>query len=345
MLEEPKPIPTIRWSAEERIVRILDQRRLPRREEYLEIRTSAQMISAIRSLSVRGAPALGIAGAYGVALAAHRALDAGADPRRAAARAARLVSKARPTAVNLRNGVEAAMRLAAGGSPEHLERAGDTLLEEDLAASRAMAEYGLHLVPQGKRVLTHCNTGGLATGGLGTALAVIRLAAIRGRIPEVLVDETRPLLQGSRLTLWELRRDEIPARVLPDGAAAWAIRRLDVGCVMVGADRIVANGDSANKIGTYGLALAAAAHGIPFYVVAPTTSFDPRMVDGEAIPIEERSSEEVLRAGGWRRSDAAGAFNPAFDVTPARLIAGWVTEKGVLRPPFGDRTAGNALES
>lgn len=345
MLAEPKPIPTIRWSAEARIVRILDQRRLPRREEYVEIHTPSQMIAAIRSLAVRGAPALGIAGAYGVALAAYRALEAGKDPRRAVSRAARLVSKARPTAVNLRYGVEAATRLAASGEVDHLERAGDLLLEEDLAASRAMAAHGLPLVPEGKRVLTHCNTGGLATGGLGTALAVIRLAAIRGRTPEVLVDETRPLLQGSRLTLWELRRDGIPARVIPDGAAAWAIRRLDVGCVMVGADRIAANGDSANKIGTYGLALAAAAHGIPFFVVAPTPTFDPRIPDGEAIPIEERSPEEVLRVGGWRRGDSVDAFNPAFDVTPAALIRAWVTEEGVVHPPFGNRIGGNALES
>ena len=315
-------------------MRILDQRRLPRREEYLELHTPAQMISAIRSLAVRGAPALGIAGAYGVALAAHRAIDAGRDPGRAVRGAAKRVASARPTAVNLRGGVDAAMRLVAEGPCDHLERAGDILLEEDLAASRAMARHGLELIPVGKRVLTHCNTGGLATGGLGTALAVIRLAAVRGRLSEVLVDETRPLLQGSRLTLWELRRDGIPARVLPDGAAAWALRRLDVGCVMVGADRIAGNGDSANKIGTYGLALAAAAHGIPFYIVAPTTTFDPSILDGEAIPIEERSSDEVVKAGGWGRSDRAQAFNPAFDVTPARLIAGWVTERGVEKPPF-----------
>lgn len=345
MPDEPKPIMTIRWSAEERSVRILDQRRLPQRETYLEIRTPAQMITAIRSLAIRGAPALGIAGAYGVALAAHRAIDAGADPRHAVLRAAKRLSVARPTAVNLRRGVETATRLAASGPLDRLQRAGDRLLEEDLAASRSMAEHGLPLVPEGRRVLTHCNTGGLATGGLGTALAVIRLAALRGRIPEVLVDETRPLLQGSRLTLWELRRDGIPARAIPDGAAAWAIRRLDVGCVMVGADRIARNGDTANKIGTYGLALAAAAHGIAFYIVAPTTTFDLGMPDGDTIPIEERSPQEVLRAAGWRRTDEGTAFNPAFDVTPARLIAGWVTEKGVLSPPFGDRITGSALES
>ena len=334
MPEEPTPIPTIRWSTEARGVRILDQRRLPRREAYIEIHTPAQMISAIRSLAVRGAPALGIAGAYGVALAAHRALDAGDDPLKASLRAAKRVASARPTAVNLRRGVELAVERARTGALQDLESVGDRLLEEDLAASRAMAANGVDLVPPGRRVLTHCNTGGLATGGLGTALAVIRLAAAQGRIPEVLVDETRPLLQGSRLTLWELLRAGIPARLLPDGAAAWAMRRLDVGCVMVGADRVAANGDAANKIGTYGVALAAAAHGIPFYIVAPTTSFDLATPDGEAIPIEERAPEEVLRAGGWRRTDGVLAFNPAFDVTPARLIAGWVTERGVERPPF-----------
>jgi methylthioribose-1-phosphate isomerase len=338
------PIETVRWCTERQLVRILDQRRLPQQERYVEIRTVARLIWAIRSLAVRGAPALGIAGAYGVALAAYRALDAGKDPLRSSLAAARHLAAARPTAVNLRHGIDAAIRLVRTGEGARPEAAGDRILAEDLAASRAMAEHGCELIPAGSRVLTHCNTGGLATGGLGTALAVICLAASRGRVLEVLADETRPLMQGNRLTLWELRRLGIPARVLPDGAAAWALKTLGIGCVMTGADRIVANGDTANKIGTYGLALAAAAHKIPFYVVAPTTTFDLSIPDGTGIPIEERHPDEVLRAGGWCAGrgvsaregthDGPGAFNPAFDVTPAGLIAGWVTERGIETPPF-----------
>jgi methylthioribose-1-phosphate isomerase len=197
-----------------------------------------------------------------------------------------------------------------------------------------MAEHGIKLIPQGRPVLTHCNTGGLATAGLGTALAVIQLAAARGRIPEVLVDETRPLLQGGRLTLWELKRASIPARLLCDGAAAWALRSLNVGCVLVGADRVARNGDTANKVGTLGLALASEASGVPFYVVAPRSSFDPHIPDGGGIPVEERPAREVLRASGWRQIEEADAFNPAFDVTPAQAITAWITDVGVERPPF-----------
>ena len=337
------PIPTIRWVGGR--VRIIDQRALPRRELHLDLSTPAELIRAIHSLAVRGAPALGIAGAYGIALAARQAVRSGADPILASRKAARLIIESRPTAVNLASGVERALEAIERSSDEGASSgrlvqaarsAGDDLLEEDLDASRRMARHGLRVVPRGRPVLTHCNTGGLATGGLGTALSVARAAYHAGLIPEVLVDETRPLLQGGRLTLWELKRWGVPARLLADGASGWAMRVLNVGCVLVGADRVAANGDTANKIGTLNLSCAARAHGIPFFVVAPRSSFDPSIPNGEAIPIEERDPWELLAAAGWRRKDspAPAAFNPAFDVTPARLISGWITERGVERPPF-----------
>lgn len=339
--EELEPIPTILWSGE--AVKILDQRQLPRRELYLTIETPRALIGAIRSLAIRGAPALGIAGAYGAALAAARACRDGRDPRSAVKAAASKIAGARPTAVNLAYGVDRALaevkrHFEKGGRGDDLPRTlsdvGDKLLAEDLESSRRMAQYGAELIHEGSTVLTHCNTGGLATGGLGTALAVIRLAAARGTIHEVLVDETRPLLQGGRLTLWELNRYQIPARLLCDGAAAWAMRRLSVAGVLVGADRVAKNGDTANKVGTLGLALAAKASAIPFYVVAPRTSFDPETPDGASIEIEERDPSEVLSASGWKKSCGACAFNPAFDVTPADLITAWITDRGVERPPF-----------
>jgi len=340
MKNEFDPIPTIRWV--DGAVRILDQRRLPRVEIERDLRTPAELIRAIRSLAVRGAPALGIAGAFGVALAAAaRSGDAAAfipSIRDSSQR----IADCRPTAVNLAWGVARALaRLdgwaARGTGPELVELlrgVGEEMLAEDLDASRRMAEHGAPLLPAGKAVITHCNTGGLATGGLGTALAVVRAAHARQGIREVLVDETRPLLQGGRLTLWELGKAGIPARLICDGASGWAMRRLDVGCAVVGADRIAVNGDTANKIGTLNLALAARALGVPFYVVAPTSSFDSSLPTGEGISIEERDGGEVLRASGWLEKDGRRAFNPAFDVTPAAWINGWVTERGVLQPPF-----------
>ncbi len=335
-----EPIPTIRWI--EGSVRILDQRRLPRREVLRDLHTPAELIRAIRTLAVRGAPALGIAGAFGVALAATRETVRPGDPGAAIRRTARRIATCRPTAVNLALGVDRALSQldamapgrAGAGLADLLRRVGEEMLEEDLEASRRMAEYGAPLVPAGKAVITHCNTGGLATGGLGTALAVIRGAHAEQGIREVLVDETRPLLQGGRLTLWELRKAGIPARLICDGASGWAMQRLDVGCVVVGADRIAVNGDTANKVGTLNLALAARALGIPFFVAAPTSSFDPKLASGEGIAIEERAPKEVLLASGWRSGDPVAAFNPAFDVTPAAWITAWITELGVLQPPF-----------
>ncbi len=336
----PEPVPTIRWI--DGGVRILDQRRLPRIERYLHLEHPRQVIGAIRTLAVRGAPALGIAGAYGLALAAARALEAGRDPRAAALRWAPRLAAARPTAVNLSLGVNEAVAsiaaLEAGQSPgelvSRLKENGDRMLREDLDASARMAEHGVGLIPAGRPVLTHCNTGGLATAGLGTALAVIWKAWRERGVPFVLVDETRPLLQGGRLTLWELRRWGIPARLICDGAAAWAIRSFDAGAILVGADRISANGDTANKIGTLAAALAAWDAGIPFIVVAPRTSFDLNISQGDAIPVEERGREEILAASGWQAGAGVVSYNPAFDVTPARLITAWVSDRGVERPPF-----------
>lgn len=361
-----EPLPTIDWT-EQGTIRLLDQTRLPREEVYLELDSIPELCEAILALRVRGAPAIGIAGAYGVALAARRALEVvtgepstaapGQDGGRQAALAlieadAARLRAVRPTAVNLAWAIDRVLerlreRIAggiargmSGGGSERAsgdavatpaELAAAALAEaraihaEDLAMSRAMGEHGAALLPHGTRVLTHCNTGGLATGGLGTALAVVFAAHEQGKAPSVFVDETRPLLQGARLTMWELARVGIPATLLVDGAAAWAMKRHRIDAVLVGADRVAANGDAANKIGTYGLAIAAARHGVPFYVVAPGSTFDPALASGEAIPIEERPAEEVLPGG------RGGVWNPAFDVTPAELITGWVTEEGVRR--------------
>jgi methylthioribose-1-phosphate isomerase len=350
-------IPTIAWSPDLRraAIRILDQTRLPREEAYLDLETIPDLCEAILALRVRGAPAIGIAGAYGVALAArlaveerersHRAGGAHAAPGLtellcAIEAAAARLRAVRPTAVNLAWAIDRVLaRLrASGGDLAAIALAeARAIHDEDLAMSRAMGEHGAALLPQGARVLTHCNTGGLATGGLGTALAVVFAAHDQGKAPRVFVDETRPLLQGARLTMWELMRAGIPATLIVDGAAAWAMKRHRVDAVLVGADRIAANGDAANKIGTYGLAIAAARHGVPFYVVAPSSTFDPALPSGDAIPIEERPAVEVL-AGGMGGATGAGAasriatvWNPAFDVTPAELITGWVTEQGVRR--------------
>jgi len=341
---------TVRWR--EGRVRILDQRRLPRAEIYLDLGTVEEVIEAIRTLAVRGAPAIGVAGGFAVALAARqlegRSVEESLDRLQ---READRIIEARPTAVNLRwaclRVVAAARRSgAAGGSIEVVrEAAGEEaqrILDEDLALSVAMARHGAALLPAEGRVVTHCNTGGLATAGGGTALAVVLEAHRQGKRLFVHVDETRPLLQGARLTAWELARAGIPFAVQCDGAAAWLLRTHTVHAALVGADRVAANGDTANKIGTLALALAARAFGVPFYVVAPRSSFDPAIPDGSAIPIEERAAEEVRCWEGVPAApDGASVWNPAFDVTPAELVTAWVTERGVERPPFaGDRQGG-----
>ncbi|MBP7669285.1 MAG: S-methyl-5-thioribose-1-phosphate isomerase [Candidatus Eisenbacteria bacterium] len=346
-------IPTITWEGgEEGFIRLLDQTQLPDREIFLEIRDTAALVEAIVALRIRGAPAIGVAGAYGVALAAsnaargERAQNPAASLRALAAveeEAGRL-RNARPTAVNLAWGVDRALRryrhsIQAGSAPREAAAAAlaeaRAIHEEDLAMSRAMGAAGAALLSPGARVLTHCNTGGLATGGLGTALAVVFAAARAGLEPRVFVDETRPLLQGARLTAWELMREGIAATLLVDGAAASLLASGAVDVVLVGADRVAANGDTANKVGTYAVAIAAARHGVPFHVVAPSSSFDLSCPAGSAITVEQRDPGEVRAFRGQLCAPAGvSVWNPAFDVTPAELIRGWVTERGLVVPPF-----------
>jgi methylthioribose-1-phosphate isomerase len=337
----PLTFSPISWQRD-RLV-LLDQRRLPGEEVYLECRAWPEVADAIRTLAVRGAPAIGVAAAFGVALAglASPARDPDAllgDIETAIAG----LAATRPTAVNLFWALERMERHAreARNLPldrlrASLVREAEAILEEDVAANRRLGTLGAELVPARARILTHCNAGGLATAGYGTALGIVRGAVEAGRQPFVWVDETRPVLQGARLTAWELVREGIPHAVIADVAAASTMARGEVDLVVVGADRIAANGDTANKIGTYGVAVLARHHGIPFYVAAPFSTIDPRVPDGSAIPIEERDPREVQELGGRRIVPAASpARNPAFDVTPAALITAIVTERGIFRHPY-----------
>ena len=310
----------------ERIIRLeddavvlLDQRRLPEKEIELRCASSGEVAEAIRTLAVRGAPAIGIAAAYGFALAARRGEDLAA--------ASATLAAARPTAVNLEWALAEMHRW--DGDPA--ERARE-IHREEVERCRRMAEHAAGLLEPGTRALTHCNAGGLATGGYGTAVGALRSAWEHGLLAHVLVDETRPLLQGARLTAWELEEAGIPHTVIADSAAGLMMARGEVDAVMTGADRIAANGDTANKIGTYTLAVLAAHHGIPLYVVAPSSTVDLSTATGAEIPIEERAGEEVTARFRAR--------NPAFDVTPAQLVAAIVTEHGVHRAPYAQSLAG-----
>jgi methylthioribose-1-phosphate isomerase len=311
---DPIP-PTIEWHDD--AVRLIDQRRLPEELVMLECRSVDDLCAAITSLAIRGAPALGAAGAMGVALAA-----ATGEPLEDAAR--RLVAT-RPTAANLAWGVERALA-AADPAAEAVRIAAD-----DVARNRRLGAHGAELLPAQARVLTHCNAGSLACVGYGTALGVVRAAHESGRRPSVWVDETRPVLQGSRLTAWELRRLGIPCTLVADVMAGSLMASGDVDAVIVGADRIAANGDVANKIGTYPLAVLAHHHGLPFYVAAPLSTFDPDCADGSRIPIERRDGDEVAVVGGRRLAPAGVEIeNRAFDVTPSELVTAYVTEEGVV---------------
>jgi methylthioribose-1-phosphate isomerase len=335
---------SLRWSGDvPGRLEILDQTLLPGRLEWVTCVDVGTVVEAIRSLRVRGAPAIGIAGGYGVAVAAGEALRDGLAPEVARehirARGAELAT-ARPTAVNLRWAVERCLGTLAALPPAADARAlyaallaeARAIHDEDRRLCAAIGRHGAALLPDGG-VLTHCNTGALATGGDGTALAVITTAWEQGRKLEVFADETRPLFQGARLTAWELVQRGIPVTVLADAAAGHLLRTGRIKACIVGADRITARGDTANKIGTYALAVLAAAHDVPFYVAAPSSTFDLGLEDGAEIPIEERAADEVLRPLGVQAAPAgAQAFNPAFDVTPARLIRGIVTERGVIAP-------------
>ncbi len=324
----PAELRTIEWRKGR--VRLLDQRALPGAVRFVECGRVEELVEAIRTLAVRGAPALGAAGAYGVALAAHTL-----SARRQVRAAARKLAGSRPTAVNLAAGVNRALAAyETGGAAAALEAA-EALARDDIVRNRALGAHGSALLPHRARVLTHCNTGALACVGYGTALGVIRAAAEWGRAPRVWVDETRPLLQGARLTMFELDRLGIDATLIADSAAASLMAAAEVDLVIVGADRIAANGDVANKVGTYALAVLARQHGLPFYVAAPTSTIDLATPNGAAIPIEERDPDEVRAFGGSRVAPAGVAVrNPAFDVTPARLVTAIVTEVGVARRPY-----------
>lgn len=324
---------------------LLDQRLLPAQELAVRCATVAEVARAIKTMQVRGAPAIGCTAAYGMALAAQASRAATAqDLLGDLAAAKRELDAARPTAVNLAWATERMLRLAqarAGEDPDILRRAlldeAHAIFTEDLAMCLAIGREGADLIPPGGRVLTHCNAGGLATAGYGTALAPIRVAHERGRPIHVYVDETRPFLQGARLTAWELQRAGVPLTLITDNMAGYFMRRGAVDCVIVGADRVVANGDIANKIGTYALAVLARAHRIPFYVAAPSSTVDFALPNGDAIPIEERDSGEVTTIAGQPIAPAGvQAAHPAFDVTPHELITAIVTERGVVYPPFDE---------
>ena len=327
-------------------LKMLDQRLLPGEEVWLTFEKPSEVALAIREMAVRGAPSIGVAAAYGAAFSMRSGKTTSAAERFETAR--NVLTATRPTAVNLfaaLTRMEARFRESAHLPPEEIEaellEEADAIAEEALDSSRRLGRHGAELLTGGTTVLTHCNAGGLATGGYGSALGVVRAAIESGKAIRVMAPETRPFLQGSRLTAWELARDGIPVDVITDGMSGHYLSRGEVAAVVVGADRIAANGDAANKIGTYTHAVLAKENGVPFYVAAPTTTIDLACPDGSAIPIEERSAGEVLSFAGHPVAPAAGvgARHPAFDVTPARYISAIVTEEGICRPPYGESLA------
>ena len=336
------PFPVVEWTGE--AVRLIDQTRLPGEVVFRDCGNVDELCQAIEVLAVRGAPAIGVAAGYGLVLSWRRGQIAGEDLPAVKARLARdreALAATRPTAVNLFWALKRVY--AAVAEVDDLAALGEVLLaearaihDEDIAMGRALGRAGQSLLPDAGAVLTHCNAGGLATGGYGTALGVIYAAIEAGKQISVFADETRPLLQGARLTAWELQSQGIAVTVLPEGAAATLLRQGRVDAVITGADRIAANGDAANKIGTYPLAVMAQRHGVPFYVAAPSSTVDLATANGELIEIEQRDPAEV-HGYGLERFTPVGveAFNPAFDVTPAELITAIITERGVLRPPYG----------
>ncbi|MBE3553179.1 MAG: S-methyl-5-thioribose-1-phosphate isomerase [Kyrpidia tusciae] len=325
---------------------ILDQTRLPLEERWVHCRTVEEVAEAIEGMRVRGAPAIGVAAAFGVVLGAQRAVEQGRRISAAVGEAVARLAATRPTAVNLfwaLSRMEKVAEVAGEGreAAARLEREAEALMREDEQVNRRIGRWGAELIPQRARILTHCNTGALATAAYGTALGVIRAAREEGKEVEVWVDETRPFFQGARLTAYELVQEGIKGTIITDSTAAALMAKGWVDLVIVGADRVAANGDVANKIGTYGLAIAARYHGIPFYVAAPTSTFDGSLADGRAIPIEERNPNEVLQVAGVRMAPpGASALHLAFDVTPHSLIDALITEKGVLRPPLPDAVQG-----
>ena len=342
-------LPTIEWTGD--AVVMIDQRKLPGSEVYVTCRTAQEVARAIKTMVIRGAPAIGVAAAMGLALGMRRSRATGT--RQLATEFQKLcdqMAATRPTAVNLFWAIDRmknafAEAAQSGGSVDEIRRRLEVearhIHDEDVASCRAMGAHGATLVPETARILTHCNAGALATAGYGTALGVIRAAAEQGKRVAVMADETRPFLQGARLTAWELLKDGIDTTVITDNMAGAMMRDREVDLVVVGADRIAANGDVANKIGTYAVAVLAREHGIPFYVAAPLSTIDLATPDGSAIPIEERHEREVTHVGSSRMTPAGARIrNPAFDVTPARFITAIVTERGIARPPFTDSLAG-----
>ena len=336
-------LPTIDWQGD--AIVMVDQRKLPAQEVYVRCRTAQEVARAIRTMVIRGAPAIGVSAAMGIALGMKRSTAKGT--RQFAVefqKACEMMAATRPTAVNLFWAIDRMKRAfaegaQAGESPEELaarlEREARAIHDEDVASCRAMGAVGAAVLPDGARVLTHCNAGALATAGYGSALGVVRAAVEQGKRVAVIADETRPFLQGSRLTAWELLRDGIPTTVITESMAGPLMRAGDIDVVVVGADRIAANGDTANKIGTYTVAVLAHEHRIPFYVVAPLSTIDLATADGDQIPIEERDRREVTHLGPSRLTpEGAQIRNLAFDITPHRYIAGIITEKGIFEPPF-----------
>jgi methylthioribose-1-phosphate isomerase len=336
---------TVRWA--DGAVELLDQRLLPTQEVVLRLERAEDVARAITDMAVRGAPAIGVTAALGLALGAGELPDEREAFERGWAELCARFARTRPTAVNLFWAIDRmkARRAVLAGAEVAAVRAAlvveaRAILDEDVAACRALGRAGAALVPDGASILTHCNAGALATAGYGTALGVVRGARDAGKRIRVFADETRPFLQGARLTAWELVKARIPVTVITDGMAADLMRRGELTCVIVGADRIAANGDVANKIGTYGVGVLAHVHGLPFYVAAPVSTIDPTLADGSAIPIEERSAEEVTHVAGVRIvAEGAGVRHPAFDVTPAELVTAIVTERGVLSPPYAPAIA------
>ena len=334
-------ISPVRWSGDGLV--LLDQTRLPLEEVEREYARWEDVAEAIRTLVVRGAPAIGVAAAFGVVLAAGQSRATTFDGLLGDLETAiKGLAATRPTAVNLFWALERMKRLALGARElplaevtARLLREAEAVRDEDIAANRAIGGFGASLVPSNARILTHCNAGALATAGYGTALGVIRAAHAQGKVALVWVDETRPVMQGSRLTAWECVREGIPHRLVADVAAASLMAHGQVDLVVTGADRIAANGDTANKIGTYALAVLARHHEVPFYVAAPFSTLDAAIASGAEIPIEERDADELRRVGAQRTApDASPVFNPAFDVTPAAFISAIITERGVVRAPY-----------
>ena len=336
-------LPTIAWEDGE--VVMIDQRKLPSREVYVRCRTGRDVAKAIRTMVIRGAPAIGVAAAMGVALELRRSTATGTTQLATEFyRTCDLLAATRPTAVNLFWAIERMKRVFAGAmrAGQSTDELTATIIaeaarvhDEDVASCRALGQHGAEVVPDEGRVLTHCNAGALATGGYGSALGVVRAAVEAGKRVVVYADETRPFLQGARLTAWELLRDGIETTVITDGMVGALMQSGRVDLVVVGADRIAANGDVANKIGTYTVAVLAREHDLPFYVAAPVSTIDLATPDGSGIPIEERDAREVTHLGALQLTpDGTKVWNPAFDVTPARLVAGIITERGICRPPF-----------